>query len=623
MTHVEQLSEAVGPRPATTDAEQRAAHYVHDVFESRGLDAEVQDFDSPRGNGWAYVIYHLLTILAAVVSRWSSWTALILGVVVAVLLWLDLDTRWGLTALMPKGPSQNVIARHVPRVGRNEHAAKVVVVAHYDSARSSLAFSPGMVRNYALSRGIMKASTYVVPVLVALRMIAGRFAGLSVIEPWAWYVTLVPAVYLLVPLLIGVHGALFMRATPGANDNASGVAVLLGLFERLVPEPDPSVAVARETARLRTSGPSSLPLEGMPEGSPLNYSPAAAPDRRAESWTDEGDDISWDTGVISGQTALGLDTRQTPADAVPRTANEAGPIVPNDDESMRLFGVPSAPAVVRPRTPPPAARPTLEEDPDEQTAPFGLVGEPPRASAPPASAADGQRRQGLFGGRSAPQERRGVRDWLGVDSDFDAREKGKDIGSWDNFDDEDDETGWKGGAASIDDESDPGYAASAAARIRRKVTMNVDRELVEKEVWFVATGAEEVGSVGMKAFLATYGHDLSEAVIINLETVGTGTLSYVTREGVTRRYEADRRLVGATRRAVRAADLPVRGREYRGSSTDATPALARGFRAMSIMAFDINGRLPNWRWSTDIADAVSEDNLKTAVDLVAAIIKEL
>jgi hypothetical protein len=617
MTHVEHLSEAIGPRPATTDAEQHAAHYIRDAFESRGLEAEVQDFDSPRTGGWAFAIYHLLTVVAAVVSRWSSWIALILGAVVAAIMWLDLDTRWGLAAFMRKGPSQNVIARHVPRVGRNERVARVVVVAHYDSARSSLASSPGMVRNQGMTLGLMKACTYAVPVLVVLRMIAGRFAVLAVIEPWAWYVTLVPAVYLLLPLLIGVHSALFMRPSPGANDNASGVAALLGLFERLVPEPDPAAAVAHDTARLRASGPTPFPMEGMPEGSPLNYSPATTPDRRPESWTDDGDDISWDTGVISGQTALGLDARPPRSDPVPASAGEAAPMIPDDDESMRLFGVPAMTPPPRAKAPVQDARPLFDGE-SGSTEPFGPLDAPA-----PSAAAEGQRRQGLFGGRPMPQEHRGVRDWLGVGSDFDARKKGKDIGSWDNFDDEDDDAGWKGGAASVDDESDPGYAASTAARIRRKVTMNVDRELIEKEVWFVATGAEEVGSVGMKAFLAEYGHDLSDAVIINLDTVGAGALAYITREGMARRYEADRHLVGATRRAVREADLPVKGREYRGSATDATAALARGHRAMSVMAFDINGRMPNRHWSTDTADGVSEDNLKTAVDLVAAIIKEL
>jgi hypothetical protein len=127
----------------------------------------------------------------------------------------------------------------------------------------------------------------------------------------------------------------------------------------------------------------------------------------------------------------------------------------------------------------------------------------------------------------------------------------------------------------------------------------------------------------MKTLLAKYGHDLHDAFIVNLDTIGSGALYYVTREGMAKRYAADRRLVGATRRAIREADLPVKGREYHGLSTDATPALARNYRAMSVMSFDINGRLPNWHWTTDTVEGVNEANLETAVDLVAAIIKEL
>jgi hypothetical protein len=367
----------------------------------------------------------------------------------------------------------------------------------------------------------------------------------------------------------------------------------------------------------------------MPEGGLLSYSPLQAPGPRADSWADDGDDIMWDTGVISGQTALGLESPRSYAAAVSaadvRPAPAPEPGIADDDLSMRLFG--SAPAAPATRVREPRADADEPADDlfgdvlDEATAPFTPLteGAAPVATEEPAPAP----RRGLFGARAETSERHGVRDWLGVGSDFDARKKGKDIGSWDNFEDDDEDSGWKGGAASIDDESDPGYAVSAAARIRRKVTMNVDRELVEKEVWFVATGAEEVGTVGMKAFLATYGRELADAVIINLDNVGSGAVAYITREGMATRYEADRRLVGATRRAVREADLPVKGREYHGLSTDATPALARGFRAMSVMAFDINGRLPNWHWTTDTADGVSEGNLQASVDLVAAIIKEL
>jgi hypothetical protein len=623
ISHVEHLSEAIGPRPATTDAEERAAHYIRDVFEARGLETETQTFDSPRTYAWAYVIYFLLVIAAAAASRWFAWPALAVAVVTAIVFRFDLDTRWGLTSLMPKGPSQNVIARHLPKTGRNERVTKVVVVAHYDSARASLASSPGMVKNFSVMFGLMKACIYTVPVLVALRLAGRLFPIASKIEPWGWYVTLVPAAYLLIPLLINVHRELLMRYTPGANDNASGVAAMLGVLERLVPEPDAATVVARETAKMRTEE-EALSADVMPEGALLSYAPVSAPAPSVDSWT-EDEDISWDTGVISGQTSLGLDSsreRTAPAPLSASSKDADGPIDPDPDVSMRLFGAVSPSAS---RTPRRAVAADMDDDLGlgEDTAPFDI--EDGQDTAGGQAPEEAPRRRGLFGGgrKARAGERHGVRDWLGVGTDFDARRAGKEIGSWDNFEEDDDDSGWKGGTAVIDGLGDPGFAASEAARIRRKVTMHVDRELVEKEVWFVATGAEEVGTVGMKVLLAKYGHDLHDAFIVNLDTVGSGALYYVTREGMAKRYEADRRLVGATRRAIREADLPVKGREYRGLSSDATPALCRGYRAMSVMAFDINGRLPNWRWTTDTVDGVNEANLETAVDLVAAIIKEL
>ncbi len=157
--HVRQLADVIGPRPATTDAEAQAAEYIEGVFRERGLEVERQEFECPRTYAWAYVVYHLMTLGAAVLSRWFGWPAFVLAVVSAVLLWFDLDTRWGLSNLMPKGPSQNIIARHIPKARRNERVRRVVVVAHYDSAKSSLAFSPGMVKNFSATFALLKWTT--------------------------------------------------------------------------------------------------------------------------------------------------------------------------------------------------------------------------------------------------------------------------------------------------------------------------------------------------------------------------------------------------------------------------------------------------------------------------------
>jgi hypothetical protein len=109
-----------------------------------------------------------------------------------------------------------------------------VLVAHYDTAKASVAFSPSMVKNFATTFALMKWCTLLVPVFV----LAGALPLTASWDPWLWYATIAVSAYLVVPLVINVHRELFMPAVDGANDNASGVAVLLGVMERIVPAPD-------------------------------------------------------------------------------------------------------------------------------------------------------------------------------------------------------------------------------------------------------------------------------------------------------------------------------------------------------------------------------------------------
>lgn len=601
MLHLNQLAGEIGPRPATTDAEARAADYIQGVFEQRGLDVERQEFEAPRTYSWAYVIYHLLTIACAIGSRWAPWPAFAIAVVVAMVFFFDLDTRFGLTSLMPKGPSQNIIAKHLPRAWRGERTSRIVIVAHYDSAKSSLAFSPSMVKSFAFTFGLMKWCTYLVPVAILVEAVpwTAKFA------PYTWYAAMAVSAYLLVPLFINVHREIVMKATDGANDNASGVATMLEVMERVVPLADSGSGATGSMPRVRHTQEDVRAAEVIPEDTLLQYSPAQAPPPAPDVWAttswDASDlqDAGWepDAGPVRGQTEMDLPATPAPA----RAANAPGPepVAVSErrhapsfdmDVDLDLDLVPAEPTVPR----------TVWEDAAEQK---------------PAPDADGP--------APAPEHKGGIREWLGVGRDFDARKKGRDIGSWDKFDDDDEDAGWKGGAAAMDEIDEPGFTASEAARIRRRVTEGLDRALADKEVWFVATGAEEVGTAGMKAFLKEYAADLRDAVIINLDNLGSGALCYITSEGMSRHYDGDRRLISAAKRVVREHQMDIRGRVYRGLSTDATPALARRFRALSIMAFDINGRLPDWHWRTDTVENVMPENLERAADFVAEMVREL
>ncbi len=479
-------------------------------------------------------------------------------------MWSDLDTRWGLSSLLPKGPSQNVIARHVPKARRNERVKRVVIVAHYDSAKSSLAFSPGMAKNFGLTFALMKWLTFLTPVVIFISALPWTKGW----KPWSWYATLAVAAYLLIPLLINIHRELFMQAVDGANDNASGVAAMLGVMELTVPEPESEPSRYVPEPPVRRTPEAAVEADVVLDDALLSYTPVApAEEDIIRTSLGSFGDVDWD------------------AEEPPRPTSGQSSFDLGDTEGWDALG-------------------------DEPAAPAAA----PRAVEPPAA-------------KPERAERHGVRDWLGLGSNFDVRGEGKKIGHWENFSDEDgdDEDGFglKGGTAGAAAFEDSAFAADEAARIRRRVTTGIDRALTEKEVWFVATGAEEVGTCGMQAFLKEYEEDLRDALIINIDNVGTGSVYWVTSEGMARRYHCDRRLASSAKRVAREEELPVRGREYRGLSTDATPALARGFKAMSIMAFDINGRLPNWHWRTDTTDNVSPENLELTSTFVAKLIREL
>lgn len=139
-----------------------------------------------------------------------------------------------------------------------------------------------------------------------------------------------------------------------------------------------------------------------------------------------------------------------------------------------------------------------------------------------------------------------------------------------------------------------------------------DPESPARGAMFVATGAEEVGTAGMMAFLRSHGEEVRDAFIVNLDNLGAGHLYYIDCEGMLLGHPSDPALLWLADKVVEKKGLPLERRGYRLLSTDGTPALARGYRAMSVMAFDDEGMLPNWHWETDTADNVDMSNIENA-----------
>ncbi|HEY5492972.1 MAG TPA: M28 family peptidase [Candidatus Anoxymicrobiaceae bacterium] len=360
-----ELAVEIGPRGAGTSGEEKAAAFIHERFQSRGLEASTQEFRSIDTYSYLYLIYMGVAVVCGILSKWFPYYVAPIAIIIAALFALDLETFPLISRLLPHKTSRNVIGEIPSESGR----VGMVVVAHYDSAKSALSFSPSLVGNFRLSFSMMIGSIFLIALLTLANLIvmaAGSGTNLGV-----WIATLVVCAYLLVPITIMIHREATMGYTPGANDNASGVVAMLALADKM-----------------------------------------------------------------------------------------------SEQESLT-----------------------------------------------------------------------------------------------------------------------PG-------------------------VMFVATGAEEVGTAGMIEFLKKSGEKVADSLIVNLDNLGTGHVCYIDCEGMLLGHRSSEVLLWLSDKVTEKKKFPVWRASYRLLSTDATPALARGYAAMSVMAFDDSGALPNWHWESDTVDKIEMENIE-------------
>ena len=230
----------------------------------------------------------------------------------------------------------------------------------------------------------------------------------------------------------------------------------------------------------------------------------------------------------------------------------------------------------------------------------------------PSSVGSKPQKRGLGGlfGRKKKNEQDSMSDWLGVDDDYDAKKSGRGIGSWDNF--EDDDSGWKGGAASSDGASDEDMLSAVASM--------GDDELLGHDIWFVATGASDCDGAGMKAFLASHRDKLRGVFFINLESVGAGRLSMVTVEGEQRLLKGDRRIMNLVGKVCKSFHVDCGAFEMPYARTDSYAALEASRRALTIAGVD-GPRLACARTEDDLPYNVNPSNIATVSEVVTEVIR--
>lgn len=149
-----------------------------------------------------------------------------------------------------------------------------------------------------------------------------------------------------------------------------------------------------------------------------------------------------------------------------------------------------------------------------------------------------------------------------------------------------------------------------------EVAMRLAASKNRDDVWFVLTGSDEVGTLGMQAFVERHAADVAHARFLSIDSVGRGTVVATTEEGVLRERRADRVLWGA------AESAGAQTRPFRGFVTATSTLVARRFKAASLMALDDRDLVPDRRSATDVSANIEVSTVDEATRIARAVIRE-
>lgn len=211
----------------------------------------------------------------------------------------------------------------------------------------------------------------------------------------------------------------------------------------------------------------------------------------------------------------------------------------------------------------------------------------------------------LFGRKK--KEEQSMSDWLGVDNDFSAKESGRNIGSWDNFDND-----WKGGAASVE--------GATPEEMLEAITSLGDDELLGHDIWFVATGASECSHAGMEQFLIDHRDKLRGVFMINLESIGAGETSIVSHEGVDGKLKGDRRISSLLKQVAQDFHKPFETVDMPYLDTESSAALNMHLRAVTVAGVD-GPRLACSYSHDDVPQNIDAEKIDFVAEVVTEVIR--
>jgi hypothetical protein len=233
MRHIRELAGSIGPRPATSREERRAADYVALELEEFADEVAVEEFGGLKTFVWMYVLLFATAALASLTFSTGVMLTFALTLVVLVFMVQEINAKGILWDMMKKADSANVVgvieATDTPK-------RRMVIVANHDSGKDGLFFD----RKWQAKFGQLVTSGMSIIVLQTTFVLLGLFVG-----PVRWlsilflFIAAAEVAVIAVLLTHNRRGSF----SPGANDNASGVATLIEVGRKLAADRLPDTEV--------------------------------------------------------------------------------------------------------------------------------------------------------------------------------------------------------------------------------------------------------------------------------------------------------------------------------------------------------------------------------------------
>jgi peptidase M28-like protein len=241
MQVIRELCDLHGRGPGT-DSERRAANLLAGRLRGDGRRAEIEPFFCHPQYALVYLIHAAIGIAGSLLATVQPAVGFALVLFAAASTYLDLNTRLYLVrSLFFRRVSQNVVSPG----SRPEAPARLILMAHYDAARTGYIFSRNAKRTRRLSERTRLALGpfrifFWLGLAPLLPIIGARMAGFD--STWLNALQAIPTIVLIIACFLLIDIAL-SEIVPGAYDNASGVSAVLSAGERLAAEPPRSLDV--------------------------------------------------------------------------------------------------------------------------------------------------------------------------------------------------------------------------------------------------------------------------------------------------------------------------------------------------------------------------------------------